>query len=262
MTSDLRRQAQKAAGDRPAAEPDRGQQSTEPEPLPAIDYGESPGDWRTVTVIEAWNRVMRDVASIKKSNQYVAPGTRYAYRGYDLVVNAVGPALRRHGVMVIPQVVKTTHRDVMSSRNNKMRECTVEVTYIIYGPKGDSLPGGSAGEAMDTGDKGTTKAMTIAWRNFIIAALALPTEDPRLDAEARNDERGVEAIPPSPAEYRDELIDPRNPPSENRIQAIKGELGQFRLARTVVVDGTGEEVTLWELANKIGKELYGGGKPA
>ena len=50
------------------------------------------------TVIEALSKVMGDVQAVGKESRNSQQG--YAFRGVDAVMNAVGPALRRHGVVI------------------------------------------------------------------------------------------------------------------------------------------------------------------
>ncbi|QLQ37960.1 ERF family protein [Micromonospora robiginosa] len=217
--------------------------------LPDIEYTGAIADVDQVPVHTAWARVMADVQSIGKGDRFSAGGGgNYQYRGVDRVLNAVGPALRRHGVMVIPVRTEANYRDVLTAASKKMRECTVTVTYSIRGPRGDEMPAQSCGESMDTGDKGTTKACTVAYRNLLITALSIPTRDPRLDAEASNHERGS-APAPRPADYRDEISDPRT--SLGRLKQVAGELQQHNLLAAVVTNEVGEQEPLGAMYSRV-----------
>lgn len=242
-----------------AAEPGAGVSAPagteQSEELPDIEYTGAITDVDVVPVHTAWSRVMADVQSVGKGDRFSATGQgTYQYRGVDRVLNAVGPALRRHGVMVIPVATEANYRDVLTSNNKKMRECTVTVTYSIRGPKGDEMPAQSCGESMDTGDKGTTKACTVAYRNFLIIALSIPTRDPRLDAEASNHERAGQAGP-TPAEYRDEIADPRT--SLGRLRQIRAELRQHNGGSAVVVNEVGDDEQLLAMCERIGRQRSG-----
>lgn len=133
----------------------------------------------TKSVYEALNDVMAEVRSVGKGDYNQKQG--FAFRGIDAVVNAVGPVLRRHRVIVVPSATEAHYRDVMSAKQTPMRECTVVVTYRIYGPAGDHIDAQVAGEAMDIGDKGTPKAMSVAFRTALLQALCLPTNEPDPD---------------------------------------------------------------------------------
>jgi len=133
------------------------------------------------TVHEAWAKVMADVQALGKNSRVDSGPARFNFRGVDDVMNAVGPVLRNHGVSVVPVSVTHVPEDVTTTKGSKMRNVTVTVTYAINGPSGDSMPGAAAGEAADSGDKATPKAMSVAFRTFLLQSLCLPTDEPDPD---------------------------------------------------------------------------------
>lgn len=129
------------------------------------------------TVVEALAAVMEEVRGVGKDGFHDAPGAKFKFRGIDAVVNAVGPALRKHRVVVVPQLVSIDHRDVLTSSGKNARETCVVVKYVWTGPDASTLETVVPGEAMDSGDKGTAKAMSVAFRIALLQALCLPTDD-------------------------------------------------------------------------------------
>jgi ERF superfamily protein len=169
--SNLKEKAQRAAaeswGEATPAEVaahtiDPPQPARQEAPVPLVPIAELAGptsdDPPPVTVFVAWARVMRDVEAVGKNSQYNAAGTRYNFRGVDAMINAFGPACRRHGVIVMPTAVQAEHGDATTSNGKATRETTVVVSWRIYGPNGDHMDGASAGESLDSSDKGTAKA--------------------------------------------------------------------------------------------------------
>lgn len=152
------------------------------------------------TVYEALSRVMAAVQAVKKGDRNNEQN--YNFRGIDAVVNAVGPALREHGVLVTPELLEVGYRDVLTSRGKPSRECTVKVRYRFHGPAGDHLDVVVPGESMDFGDKGAAKAMSVAFRIALLQALAIPTDEPEHDPDAASYERAERSEPqtrwPSP----------------------------------------------------------------
>jgi hypothetical protein len=125
--------------------------------------------------------VMRSVGAVGKSDRNQAQN--FSFRGIDAVLNAVSPALREHGVVVLPTLERYEASTVEVGRNRtSMGHVTVEVTYTFVGPDGDSLACKVPGEAMDSGDKAASKAMSVAFRTALIQALALPTDEPDPDS--------------------------------------------------------------------------------
>jgi len=141
------------------------------------------------TVVELLSAVMAEVQSVGKTGRNTEQG--YNFRGVDAVVNAVGPVLRQHGVIVLPVLEEATLRDVRTSKDKPARESTVRVRYVFYGPAGDSVDAVVPGESMDTGDKGMAKAMSVAYRILWLQALCIPTDEP--DPDTQSYERGDEA---------------------------------------------------------------------
>jgi hypothetical protein len=136
----------------------------------------------TLTVEQAWSAVMGDVREVRKGERNQSQN--FNFRGIDTVVNAVGPALRKHGVVVVPTPVNIQFHDYETSRGTAMRNATVTMQYEVRGPAGDSFTGGAYGEASDAGDKSVSKAQSVAYRVFLLQSLTIPTDDPDPDAEA------------------------------------------------------------------------------
>lgn len=135
-----------------------------------------------MTVQEAWAAVMGDVRGLAKGDRNNQQG--FNFRGVDAVMNAVGPALRNHGVAVVPSGVTGVQMSTYTTKSGTvMRDVALVVSYTITGPDGDTMIGAAAGEASDAGDKATPKAMSVAYRTFLLQALCLPTDEPDPDAE-------------------------------------------------------------------------------
>lgn len=140
-----------------------------------------------MTVHQALSKVMAEVQAVRKDSKNQAQ--RFNFRGIDAVMNAVGPALRKHGVVILPEEVDVHRTNGTTANGKQTAEVVVKVTYRVYGPNGDSIHGKVAAEAMDFGDKAIAKAMSVAYRTFLLQALTIPTDEPDPDSESY--ERGV-----------------------------------------------------------------------
>ena len=128
----------------------------------------------------ALSAVMGDVQAVRKGDRNEAQGFRF--RGVDAVVNAVGPALRTHGVIVLPRVLARHTETYQTSKGATMRNVAVEVEFTFVGPDGSTLTCSALGEAADAGDKATPKAHSVAFRTALLQALCIPTDEPDPDA--------------------------------------------------------------------------------
>lgn len=221
------------------------------EPLPDIEYTDPIATVEQVPVAVAFARVMADVQSIGKKDRRDDSGGRYQFRGVDRVVNAVGPALRRHGLIVVPvRVYDVEYREAKTTNGKTMQEVTLKVQWQVIGPMGDYLPQllGSAGQATDTADKGTSKAVSVAQRVLFLSALHIPTEDPDID---RGHERG-ERPTVQPGQYRDEIASPRT--SAGRLRQMRVEIVRHGIAGAIVTNEVGDDEQLLVMLDRIGKE--------
>lgn len=182
------------------------------------------------TIVEALNAVMRQVRGVSKKGRNTQQN--YDFRGIDAVLNAAGPAFRDHGIVPSPILEHVEYRDVKTTTGKAAREVTVRVRYRFTGPRGDYVDAVVPGESLDSGDKGTAKAMSVAYRIALIQVLALPTTE--RDPDAQSYERGsgrvdvaVDAAHREDDEpTRDELLDQVN----EVWLALKKERGESEYA--------------------------------
>ncbi len=142
-----------------------------------------------VDVRTAWSAVMADVQGIGKRERVDSGPARFNFRGVDTVVNAVGPALRAHGVIVVPEAESIELERYQTAKGGQMQGAIVRMRYTVTGPAGDSFTGVTYGQSADAGDKAVTKAQSVAWRVFLLQSLTIPTDEPDPDYEVH--ERAV-----------------------------------------------------------------------
>lgn len=153
------------------------------------------------SVHELFNAVMADVRAIEKGDMNKQQGFRF--RGIDAVMQEVGPALRAHGVHIIPTPLDLKSETYETKSGTSMRNVVVTMRYEVFGPQGDSFIGGAIGEAADSGDKAVTKAQSVAYRTFLLQALTVPTGD--VDPDAQVHERVSQHRTPADI-ARDQLL--------------------------------------------------------
>lgn len=149
-----------------------------------------------LTVVQALNEVMKSVGAIAKTDRNQAQG--FNFRGIDSVVNAVSPALQKFGVIVTPDVLDYQYTTVEIGRNRTaMGHVRVQVAYTFHGPSGDSIVSTVAAEAMDSGDKASAKAMSVAFRTALLQTLCLPTDEVDPDASSYERSNADDVLSPS-----------------------------------------------------------------
>ena len=133
------------------------------------------------------SQIYADLAKVMRSVDHVGKGDfnshqRFNFRGIDGVLNAVGPALREHNVVVYPRLHDVAYEEVKTSGGKASTACRVVVDYVFASVDGSTVETRVAAESWDTGDKAMPKAMSVAMRTALIQALALPTDEPDPDS--------------------------------------------------------------------------------
>jgi hypothetical protein len=136
----------------------------------------------TTGIFTAMQEVMKEVGAVRKAERNTHQN--FNFRGIDAVINAVSPAFRKHGVFCTPTVVDSTYESVQVGQNRtNMGHARVTVRYTFHATDGSSISATVCAESMDSGDKATAKAMSVAYRTALLQTLCLPTDDVDPDAE-------------------------------------------------------------------------------
>jgi len=121
----------------------------------------------------------------------------YAFRGIDAVYCALSPLLSKHGLCILPRV---TDRQVIERQNRQGTALfyvtlTVEFDFVAA-EDGSKHTVVTVGEAMDSGDKASNKAMSAAYKYAAFQAFCIPTEG---DNDADSQTHEVAAATTDPA---------------------------------------------------------------
>ena len=108
----------------------------------------------------------------------------YSFRGIDDVYNALAPILSDLGLCILPQVKSREVVERASSNGRTLFYVSVDVDFTFVSAKdGSSHVVSMYGEAMDSGDKATNKAMSAAYKYACLQTFCIPTEGDN-DADA------------------------------------------------------------------------------
>jgi hypothetical protein len=124
---------------------------------------------------EAIAAIMGEVGSIKKDRTNSGQG--YKFRGIDDVYLAVHDLFVKHGVFSVPTVEDERTEDRTTAKGAALIYRVLKIRYDFFARDGSSLSATVIGEGMDSGDKASNKAMSVAHKYAILQLLAIPTED-------------------------------------------------------------------------------------
>ena len=129
-------------------------------------------------VYKAINAVQLELAKAGISkNRRNTQGSGYNFRGIDDVYNAVSPLLAAHGLCILPRVLSRECVERTSKNGGALFYVTVEAEFdFVSAEDGSKHTVKTFGEAMDSGDKATNKAMSAAYKYAAFQAFAIPTE--------------------------------------------------------------------------------------
>ena len=133
-------------------------------------------------IVAAMARVMAEVGAVGKSRKNSAQN--YAFRGVDDVVAHVQEVMAKCGVIVIPRVVEREREMLASKSGGSMVSVRLLVEHTFYCEEdGSSVVCTTLGEAMDSGDKASNKAMSAALKYCLTESLLIPTYEVDRDTE-------------------------------------------------------------------------------
>lgn len=120
-------------------------------------------------------RVMADVGAIGKGR--VNKDQNFKFRGIEDVKNALHPVLVRHGVFYLPIVQEAAYEVRTTAKGSQLNATRLRVVFRFYGPAGDHVDAVLEGEAHDSADKSTNKALSAAEKYALTMAFCIPTEE-------------------------------------------------------------------------------------
>lgn len=175
----------------------------------------------------------------------------YKFRGIDDVYNALSPILAMHKLCVLPRATERTCEERSTKSGSAMFSVTVKVNFtFVCAEDGSWHEVTTYGEAMDSGDKATNKAMSAAFKYACMQAFCIPTEGDN-DADAQTHQ--VQAKPKAAHSATDGAFNALNPIRQAQVLALKEQIvgaasdwDAYSVLSAVILEPD-EKVALWEL---------------
>ncbi len=142
-------------------------------------------------------------------------GQGFNFRGIDQFMNAVAPVIARNGLVVLPRVISKRQDERQTAKGGAIfyTHLSVEFDFVAVAD-GSKAVVATEGEAMDSADKSTNKAMSAALKYALMQAFMIPTEDMQ-DADAHDPEasvrinRAAESVARSMADMSNPWVQPK-----------------------------------------------------
>lgn len=158
------------------------------------------GQFNMGMIYKQMSLVMKEIGAIGKDQKNQAQG--FKFRGIDQFVNALYPALVKHGVFMAPRGVRHDQeiKEVVRSngKSGVDKHVSIAMEYTFYAEDGSHVTVGPIpAEGLDSGDKATNKALSAALKYALIQTFSIPTED-MAEADLESPEMGRSTAPASP----------------------------------------------------------------
>ena len=136
-------------------------------------------------------------AGISKTRTNVQQG--YQFRGIDDVYNALAPILAKHHLVILPRMLSREQTERPSKSGGVLFTVVVEAEFdFVSALDGSKHTTRAYGEANDTADKATNKAMSAAYKYTAFQTFCIPTEGDH-DADGQHHEAAAAPVaPPTP----------------------------------------------------------------
>lgn len=171
-------------------------------------------------IFELIPEAMKRIGAIGKDS--VNQQQKFRYRGIDAVYNALNPVMSDLGLFLTPEILdhkreerRTTKRDNNgNSYESVLMFSILTIKYTMHAPDGSSVSCVVVGEGMDSGDKASNKAMSIAMKYACFQLFMIPTEDlVDPDAECHEVTSGART-PSAPKQAKQETVTGRTKQAE------------------------------------------------
>lgn len=128
------------------------------------------------------------IGSITKDKRNTQQG--YNFRGIDDVLNAIHPVFAELGITPVPQVLRATREERTTKTGNNLIYTILTVAVCFFAEDGTYVKAVVQGEAMDSADKSSNKALSAAFKYACFQVLSIPTEEMQ-DADQTTPEGSV-----------------------------------------------------------------------
>jgi hypothetical protein len=199
-------------------------------------------------IYESMAAIMADAGAITKSKKNQMQG--FMFRGIDDVYNSLHSLFAKHQVLCVPVVEEYKHTDAGTTKNGTMQtRAIVKMGYKFIASDGSEVVASILGEGIDSGDKSTAKAMSVAHKYLLLQTFLIPTEDlVDGDAESPVVHKDKVAIDGMIAMHKEGMKD-ASPSRKIVLESLVTDLEQ-KLNPPPVVDQTD-----WKMFSFSGKNL-------
>lgn len=197
-----------------------------------------------MNIYQAIHSVMTEVGAIGKDKKNQQQG--FMYRGVDDVMNALQPAFVHNNIFVVPEVLEQTREERTTKNGGQLLYSILKIKFTFYADDGSFVSATVIGEGMDSADKSSNKAMSVAFKYACFQVFCIPTEE-MVDPDSETPPQSTcSAVTPKPVQraYNND------PKPQQEVREVKS---QRQLQLEYLMHGTAHTL---EEANIVAQKCY------
>ena len=132
-------------------------------------------DYKEGNIFQKLCDIAAEIPAISKDAQSKGTFT-FNYRGIDQVYNALSGIFVKHRVVTIPEVLRTELYERKTDKGITLHK-TTEIRFTFLSDDGSFVSAIMVGEGMDSGDKSTSKSISIAHKYCLFTMFMIPTNE-------------------------------------------------------------------------------------
>ena len=121
--------------------------------------------------------ILKETKAITKSEKNQQQG--FKFRGIDNVMNELHELFAKNDVFILQEVQDFTVDAQPTAKGGTLFYTRAKIKFRYMTTDGSSVETVNVGEAMDSGDKGMNKAMSIALKYSLLQMFLIPTKEPK-----------------------------------------------------------------------------------
>lgn len=187
-------------------------------------------------IYAAMSNIMAEVGAVAKNRNNTQQ--HYTFRGVDDVYQALQLIMAKHGVISLPTVIAERTEERTTKTGSALIYRVLTIRYDFYARDGSTVPATVIGEGMDSGDKASNKAMSVADKYALLQAFKVPT------AEAKDPENDSPQPAPKRSNIEQRAQNVSKPPEDQpapieKVWAMVAEFEKIGVTSDQIADRLG-----------------------
>jgi len=123
------------------------------------------------------SKVMSSVGAIGKGRKNTMQN--YTFRGIDDMYNVLNKHLSDNGIFFASEIVSEKREERVTKSGGNLIYTILRIKWTVYAEDGSNITTETVGEAMDSADKSSNKAMSASYKYAMMQLFCIPIDEPK-----------------------------------------------------------------------------------